>query len=214
MSVVGLLGGTFNPVHNGHLQLAEGALIEGGLDSIMFIPAAHPPHKGEFNIIAVQHRLRMLQLAVSGYEYYHVSTLELDRSHPSYTIHTLNTLRDITEIDTVYHFIIGGDAFLEIETWFHWQEVIHTTNFMLAHRSGHAHDDVEILLVRNGFAPLDDDQKIWKHHQYGNVVRFLICQIDDISSSDIRKLRSSKKPWNHLVPNSVGRYIVNNSLYC
>lgn len=214
MSVVGLFGGTFNPVHNGHLQLADGALTEGGMDSIMFIPAARPPHKGDSDIIAVQHRLKMLQLAICGYKHYSVSRLELDRPYPSYTIHTLKNLREVNEIDTVYHFIIGADAFLEIETWYQWQEVIHTTNFMLAQRSGHTHDDIEHLLGRNGFVPIGDDKKIWKHHDYGNKIRFLSRQIDDISSSDIRKLRATKKSWKHLLPKSVGLYIENNSLYC
>jgi nicotinate-nucleotide adenylyltransferase len=214
MAVVGLLGGTFNPVHNGHLQLAESALTEGGMDSIMFIPAAQPPHKGDCHIIAVQHRLKMLQLAISGNTHYSICGLELDRTQPSYTIHTLNNLRDRAGTDTVYHFIIGTDAFLEIETWFHWQEVIHTTNFMLAQRSGHAYADVADLLERNGFVFIEADQKIWKHRYRGNIVKFLSGLIDDVSSSDIRKLRSAKKTWKHLVPHSVGLYIENNSLYC
>jgi len=213
MIEVGLLGGTFDPVHNGHLQLAEKVLNEYRLEKILFIPAARPPHKSSTVITDIEHRLVMLRSALAGESRYEVSEIELGRPEPSYTFDTLQRLQEQSGGNVTYHFIIGHDAFLEIETWYRWQKVIASSHFIIAVRPGYPFDGIEELLLRNGFEPAHPDHKIWVHSETASRIRIMSRNIVDISSTKIRNRIANTQPWLSFVPGKVGQYISNTGLY-
>jgi len=117
MQKIGLLGGTFDPVHNGHLLLGERVLETYRFDKLLFIPAANPPHKNEAVVCDVGHRLQMLKLAIAGKRRFELSEIEISREKVSYTFDTIQELKRQNGGRVLYHFIIGFDALSEIETW-------------------------------------------------------------------------------------------------
>lgn len=212
MQKVGLLGGTFDPVHNGHLQLGDRVLENYNLDKILFIPASTPPHKNEA-VSAVGHRLQMLKLAISGNRRFDFSEIEISRQKVSYTFDTIQELKSCGGTGVLYHFIIGYDALSEIETWYRWQDLLVVTNFIVAVRPGFSLKEIEQLLERNGFSPEDGGADRWIGEQTGNEILFLAGEIADISSTEIRSRIASRKPWADLVPPLVADYIISNRLY-
>lgn len=212
MQKIGLLGGTFDPVHNGHLQLGDRVLEDYNLDKILFIPASTPPHKNEA-VSAVGHRLQMLKLAISGNRRFDFSEIEISRQKVSYTFDTIQELKSCGGTGVLYHFIIGYDALSEIETWYRWQDLLVVTNFIVAVRPGFSLKEIEQLLERNGFSPEDGGADRWIGEQTGNEILFLAGQIADISSTEIRSRIASRKPWADLVPPLVADYIISNRLY-
>lgn len=213
MNQIGLLGGTFDPVHNGHLQLAQIVLDSVGLDQVLFIPAAHPPHKNESIVSSSTHRLAMLRLALMGKTGMEISDIEMGRRGMSYTFDTLEELKQAARKRTQYHFIIGSDAIADIATWHRWQELLVSINFVVAVRPGFSLKEIEVLLGRNGFRPEKDSRKRWIHKQWGNEMFFLADETVDISSTDIRSRICSGRDWKHLVPEKVAGYIHDNHLY-
>jgi nicotinate-nucleotide adenylyltransferase len=212
MQKIGLLGGTFDPVHNGHLQLGDRVLENYNLDKILFIPASTPPHKNEA-VSAVGHRLQMLKLAISGNRRFDYSEIEISRQKVSYTFDTIQELKSCGGTEVLYHFIIGYDALSEIETWYRWQDLLVVTNFIVAVRPGFSLKEIEQLLERNGFSPEDGGADRWIGEQTGNEILFLAGEIADISSTEIRSRIASRKPWADLVPPLVADYIISNRLY-
>jgi nicotinate-nucleotide adenylyltransferase len=212
MQKIGLLGGTFDPVHNGHLQLGDRVLENYNLDKILFIPASTPPHKNEA-VSAVGHRLQMLKLAISGNRRFDFSEIEISRQKVSYTFDTIQELKSSGGTGVLYHFIIGYDALSEIETWYRWQDLLVVTNFIVAVRPGFSLKEIEQLLERNGFSPEDGGADRWIGEQTGNEILFLAGEIADISSTEIRSRIASRKPWADLVPPLVADYIISNRLY-
>lgn len=212
MQKIGLLGGTFDPVHNGHLQLGDRVLENYNLDKILFIPASTPPHKNEA-VSAVGHRLQMLKLAISGNRRFDFSEIEISRQKVSYTFDTIQELKSCGGTEVLYHFIIGYDALSEIETWYRWQDLLVVTNFIVAVRPGFSLKEIEQLLERNGFSPEDGGADRWIGEQTGNEILFLAGEIADISSTEIRSRIASRKPWADLVPPLVADYIISNRLY-
>lgn len=212
MQKIGLLGGTFDPVHNGHLQLGDRVLENYNLDKILFIPASTPPHKNEA-VSAVGHRLQMLKLAISGNRRFDYSEIEISRQKVSYTFDTIQELKSSGGTEVLYHFIIGYDALSEIETWYRWQDLLVVTNFIVAVRPGFSLKEIEQLLERNGFSPEDGGADRWIGEQTGNEILFLAGEIADISSTEIRSRIASRKPWADLVPPLVADYIISNRLY-
>ncbi len=212
MQKIGLLGGTFDPVHNGHLQLGDRVLENYNLDKILFIPASTPPHKNEA-VSAVGHRLQMLKLAISGNRRFDFSEIEISRQKVSYTFDTIQELKSSGGTGVLYHFIIGYDALSEIETWYRWQDLLVVTNFIVAVRPGFSLKEIEQLLERNGFSPKDGGADRWIGEQTGNEILFLAGEITDISSTEIRSRIASRKPWADLVPPLVADYIISNQLY-
>lgn len=213
MAPVGLLGGTFDPVHNGHLQLASLVLKKYRVKTILFIPAAHPPHKDEHRVCDIDHRLNMLRLATDAYQHFAISEIETARNSLSYTIDTIEELRKATGENTVYYFILGFDALAEIETWHRWQELLFRTNFIVAVRPGYSLSEVEQLLERNGFYPDRSRDDRWVCDSSGNEVLFLREATVDISSTTIRRRIAKDDEWQSLVPPEVADYITRNNLY-
>jgi len=132
---IALFGGTFDPIHIAHLRIAEEAAKRFALDEVLFVPAAHPPHKRARGLTAYEDRLRMVELACAPYPKFSASRLEEGKER-SYTIDTLERLRKELQPDDRLFFLIGSDAFDELETWKGWQQVIALTEFIVAARPG------------------------------------------------------------------------------
>ncbi|MEE4314592.1 MAG: nicotinate (nicotinamide) nucleotide adenylyltransferase, partial [Desulfofustis sp.] len=153
MHITGLLGGTFDPVHNGHLQLAQAVLTRSAVDQVLFIPAASPPHKTDSALCPIEHRLEMVRRAIRRLQRCAISEREAFPGRPSYTIDTLQSLRADSHGERTFVFIIGGDAFLEIETWHRWPELLASTDFIVAVRRGSSLQELITVLDHHGFHP-------------------------------------------------------------
>jgi nicotinate-nucleotide adenylyltransferase len=133
---LGLFGGTFDPIHNAHLSLAREAADSCALDQVWFIPNAVPPHKSHGPVATWQQRFRMVDLACQSDSRFHASRLE-EANRRSYTVYTLQTVRKQLSIDDELFFLIGADAFAEIESWYRKEEVFQMVTFIVLSRPGH-----------------------------------------------------------------------------
>ncbi|MDD5505884.1 MAG: nicotinate-nucleotide adenylyltransferase [Candidatus Omnitrophica bacterium] len=185
---IGILGGTFNPVHIGHLILAEEAREKLGLDKIVFIPTALPPHKDSLNIALADKRLKMLKLAIKGNKYFTVSDIEIKRKGRSYTIDTLKELKQKYSRDELY-FIIGSDLLKYLNEWKDLNEIIKMVKFVAATRPGY---------------PLE---------QIPQYIKTLAIRAVDVSGFEVRGCVQENKSFRYLVPEAVFNYINRNNLY-
>lgn len=190
-----LFQGTFNPPHNGHLQVAKFVLQTCNFDRIIFIPAAKPPHK-TLNENEALHRLNMTKLLVKDYPCFYVSDIEFHRKTLSYTYITIQELYKKENLTEKPYFIIGDDAFLKIESWYHSSELKDLINF--------------IVLPRDN----DYDEKKYKElkEKGYNYKRLNMPEID-ISSTQIRELCQKRLPLNNLTSKEVEKYIYEHNLY-
>lgn len=133
---VALFGGTFDPIHSAHLTVAREAAHAYALDRVLLIPAAHPPHKPNDQLASYEDRFRMVELACQGDRLLEASNLE-DHAGKSYSIDTIERARKILPPDGQLFFLIGADAFHEIETWHRWQDVVAAVEFIVVTRPGH-----------------------------------------------------------------------------
>ena len=133
---IAIFGGTFDPVHTGHLEVAREAVRYCRLDRVMFVPASHPPHKGGAAVAPYEDRVRMLELACAGERRFEVCRLE-EGERVSYSIHTIEKVRDRLAPGDELFFLIGADAFAEVTTWYRWEEVVRLATFIVASRPGH-----------------------------------------------------------------------------
>ena len=196
---VGIMGGTFDPIHNGHLVTAEAVRDVLNLDDVMFIPSARPPHKFGKQITAAEHRLAMTILATCSNESFHVSTIEIMRNGPSYAVDTIDALKNDFDAGTEFYFILGADAALELSTWHNAQELIEKCTFIAATRQG---TDIDVKSVEAEFGKSGR----------GHIQRVETPKIE-ISSTDIRDKIKSGRSIKYLVPDSVEAYIYKERLY-
>lgn len=131
-----IFGGTFDPIHNAHLSIARSAAYHFGLDRVLFVPASHPPHKAGATHAPYEDRVRMVELACAGEPRFEVSRLEED-TRRSYSIDTIEKLRAHLSPGDELFFLIGADAFAEIETWRRWRDVAAAVRFLVVSRPGH-----------------------------------------------------------------------------
>jgi nicotinate-nucleotide adenylyltransferase len=195
---LGILGGTFDPIHHGHLFAAEAARHQLRLDQVLFVPAGSPPHKPSKPISAAEHRLRMVELGIRGKPYLAISRVDVDRHGPCYTVETLRLLRTEWGPDCGFFFIEGADSFAEILTWYQPQRLIELCELAVVGRPG-----VEIDLTR------------LEQHLPGlaDRVHWVSMPRLEISSSDLRARVRSGRPISYLVPRAVEAYIVAQRLY-
>jgi len=196
----GILGGTFDPVHNGHLQLAKSALDELQLDMVVLMVAPDPPHKKDREITGMYHRLEMTRGAVEGLEGIECSMYEATLPVPSYTAQTLEHLRGDFQ-DTDFYFIVGEDSLDAIETWYHPEKVMKLATLVVARRK--EEDDDKTV----------EEQADHLREKFGAKIIELRMDMIDISSTQIRKMVADGEDISALVPASVDEYIKQNGLY-
>lgn len=212
MHKIGLLGGTFDPVHRGHLQLARAAMQEAQLEKVIMIPAAGPPHKDNAGITPFHHRLEMLRLAVEDEVDIELSSIEGDLPRPSFTVDTVRLFQKGAEKGTVFYFIIGLDAFVEILSWKSCKELLSMVALLVARRKGFGDEkDLEDIRLTLGYK---ESGNIWisndgKLHE----IMFLDADISELSSSSVRKLLAGQCVDVSGLPDDVRKYIRKNNLY-
>lgn len=211
---IGLFGGTFDPIHWGHLRSAEEVSETYGLDRVYFIPASIPPHKRGKTTTPAKDRLQMVRLAVARNPRFTVSTIELKRPGPSYSIDTIREFASqLSKRDSLY-FIIGLDAFLEIGTWKDFAEIFTLCNFIVTSRPGSRENDPlkgAGVAVKKLFC--HDPIKGNYRHQSGNRVYFIELTDIAISASEIRALVRKGQSIRYLLPSLVERFIKRRRLY-
>jgi len=218
MQKIGLLGGTFDPVHNGHLAVANHVLLTLALDTIWFIPASQPPHKdGHGNgleISSFAHRAAMLERAISQNPSFSISDIEAKRSAPSYSIDTIHILQQQTGPQADLYFIIGADAFLEIDTWKRFQELPTLVNFVVISRPGYPPDKVGDV-IRHNFSDytFDPAHETWSSRHCKGLFILQHMEPVPISSTEIRKKIRRGEDIADLVPQQVKDYIKKQKLY-
>lgn len=198
---VGLLGGSFNPVHMGHLILAQDAMEQAGLDEMIFIPCAVPAHKDPGSLISFEHRFSMLELAVEDNPDFSVSDIENLRAGVSYTIDTIRHLKQMHP-DAEFHFIIGSDSLPELQTWMKIYELLEECCFVIMARPGFKASEMtkERINLRDPWPARLLEQVVTGHEV-------------EISSTDIRMRVAEGMSIRYLVPPAVEMYIYEHSLF-
>lgn len=196
---LGIIGGTFDPVHFGHLIAAECARAEFGLDRVIFIPAKIPPHKDTRGILDEDKRYHMVDLAVRNNPAFEVSDLELKRGGVSYTIDTIEHYQKAYPGGSIY-FIMGLDSLFILDTWKDIECLANMCRFIIVTRPGYN---------------IHDEEKLWDRlpNVFWRQANFIPIPGLDISSSDIRERISQGKPIRYMLPEMVERYIRDNHLY-
>ena len=199
MEKIGLLGGSFNPVHPGHLLLAESARDQYGLDKVLFIPAGNNPFKEMDKEIDRRHRLKMVELATRSNPYFEVLSIEIDRPGMTYTVDTIEQIKQ-TYPESAFYFITGADIMFEITLWKGAPELLASVNFITTFRPGYSHNKLD--------ARIEELQEI-----YGARIYKLFTSEMDIASSDIRGRVKNGYSIKYLLPETVEQYIIENQLY-
>ncbi len=194
---IGLYGGAFNPVHNGHLALAEHFKNALELERLIFIPTHVPPHKSGDGLVSGEHRINMLSLALSGLEYCSVSDIEFRREGKSYTYDTVCELKKIYP-DDEFFLIVGADQYFDFQKWYRADDILRQVTVCSAARENNQYR--QMLEYKS------------KHDNMQNTV---VCNFDvtEISSSKIRNMIITGQSVSEFVPDSVLRYIKENNLY-
>ena len=208
---LGVLGGTFDPIHVGHLDAAEAAHRALDLTEVLFVPSHDPPHRPADPHAAAAHRFAMVALAINGCPAYRVSDVELQRGGHSYTADTLRSLHAAGWEASQIFFILGADAFAEIATWYEFPAVLDAAHFAVVARPGTTIEQAAARTpglgarIRPGAASLD------RGPETGIVLVEALTR--DVSSTTIRTHLAAGQPIDHLVPSSVARHIAAHHLY-
>jgi nicotinate-nucleotide adenylyltransferase len=211
-TVIGLLGGTFNPIHFGHLRMAQELAQSLSLDEVRFIPAANPPHKVAPSVSATD-RAEMVKLGIADNTTFKFDDSELRRSGASYMVDTLQSLRAELSDETSLVLFMGSDAFTEFNRWHHWEEIINLCHIALVERP-----------TAINAAPLPQALKSFLHNHHTNNINdlhhtsagYVIMQAItalDISSTAIRNQLAAKQSARYLMPDNVIDYIKSHQLY-
>jgi len=185
---IGILGGTFNPIHAGHLILAEEAREKLNLDKIIFMPTFLPPHKDKSDIASAQDRYKMIKIAIEGNNHFAVSDLEIKRQGQSYTIDTVRAFKNLHPKDELY-FITGSDLLKYLAEWKDLEEILKIVKFVVATRPGYALDRIP------------------------DYISTVSIRAVDISGFEVREASKADKSFRYLVPEGVYNYIIKRKLY-
>lgn len=208
------MGGTFNPVHLGHLRAAEEVAESLQLAQVIFMPAAKPPHKSAVGLVSFNHRWRMLELALSGNPLFVLSDLEHQRPGKSYSVETLSHLSNQYGGAEELYFVLGLDAFLELPTWKDYRELFNLCHFVVVARPGFAPESLEAMLKTQVDDSYSFDSEIQGYvHANRYVVFYREITLLDISSSNIRNLLARGSSVRYLLPENVEQYISRQGLY-
>lgn len=200
MAKIGIMGGTFDPIHNGHLLLGRQAYQEYRLDQVWFMPCGQPPHKKDHKITEADKRCEMTELAIANNPNFILSKIEANRKGNTYTAQTLDILHKEYPEHTFY-FIIGADSLFEIGGWYKPELILHSATLLVANRS---YDKAGLSVV---------DQIRLLKKVYGAKICLLHCERIDISSADLRHMYANGESLAPYVPESVENYIRLHHLY-
>lgn len=197
---IGIFGGTFDPVHLGHIGLAADAKKEAGLDKVIFVPAKLQPFKLDKRISSGKDRIAMLNEALLDIEGLEVSSYELDSGGVSYTYLTIRAMKEKFGVSAKIYFIMGSDSFMKIESWRNSDELLTGCSYIIGTRPGSDQDLLEQCMER-------------VRNRYGTEIIKISNVRLDISSTEIRHRLDSGTSCSDLIPDSVERYIIKNGLY-
>ncbi|HZV82257.1 MAG TPA: nicotinate-nucleotide adenylyltransferase [Geobacteraceae bacterium] len=210
---LGIIGGTFNPIHLAHLRIAEEVRDRLTLDRVIFIPAARPPHKEPNDYLVFEHRLAMVELAIEDNPGFSVSSLEEELGGTSYSVHTLTELRSLYPGDELY-FIIGSDSYRDISSWYRYAEIFSLSNLAVVERPGAEIADLRSPLpVAMATEFCYDSDALRLTHRSGFSVYYLAGIPLAISSSEIRRLARKGCSLRYLLPEKVAGYIEEKRIY-
>jgi len=209
----GILGGTFDPIHLGHCRLAEETGEDLKLERVFLIPAATPPHKEGKPVTSFQHRLEMTRIAAQGSPRFEALDLEGRRQGVSYSIDTLRALHEQFKPDAEFFFILGMDAFLEIDTWKEYDRLFDYAHFVVIDRPGFGLQRLEAFLQSLGVRFKKEGEEGPFVAPSGYTIAGRKATLMDISSTMIREKASAGKSFRFLVPEAVRSYITENGLY-
>lgn len=199
---IGLLGGTFDPVHYAHLAIAEEVYVALKLTRVLFVLAGQPPHKQGETITPVQQRLAMLEMAIAGNAHFALSLVDVQRDGPSYTVDTLRLLRQEWGARAEFFFIIGGDSLEDLPDWYKPAEILAQTRL--------------VALMRPGYTEISDERRARLEARLPALKQRLIVLEGprmDISSTELRRRVASGRPIRYQVPEAVEAYILKEGLY-
>ena len=210
---LGIFGGTFDPVHFGHLRLAEEAIGQLGLNGVRWIPAGQPPHRGTPEVTARQ-RLEMVLRSTEKNARFSVDPAEVEADAPSYTVHTLERLRTELGAGQSLVLLVGADAFAGLSTWHRWRDIFSLAHIAISHRPGFP---VEVGSLPHELATEFNDRRLLdtsglREMPAGGVATFAMTQLV-ISATQIRKLLANGLSARYLLPDTVLDYIDRHSLY-
>ncbi len=212
---IGIFGGTFNPIHMGHLKAARRVQRKYLLKNVLFIPSYIPPHKESIEIASPIHRLKMVELALASYPQFIPSSIEIDAREKSYSIITLRKIKKLFP-KTLILFILGIDAFLEIDTWKDYHQVLKQCFFVVISRPGYRLQDARRVIegkYKERMAEVLEDEEI-REDMFTSYKIFLFPMDSlDLSSTEIREKIKRGDSVKGMVPKTVEIYIDKNSLY-
>jgi nicotinate-nucleotide adenylyltransferase len=199
---IGLLGGTFDPIHYGHLVIAEEVVAVLHLDEMVFIPAGQPPHKSGDSVTAVEHRVAMLELAIASNSYFAISLVDVKRSGPSYTVETLQRLREEWGTNVALYFVIGWDSLEELPLWYDPIGILEQLTYLVAVR-------------RPGYVEEPGYIEQLEARLPGIKQRLLVIPVPQlaISATELRQRVAEGRPIKYQTPEAVERYITEHNLY-
>lgn len=195
---VGVLGGTFDPIHHGHLAAAEEARVKLGLDKVLFVVANIPPHKQNEPVTPAPHRLAMVELALSSNPYFEISRIDMERPGPSYTVDTVSLLQKELGTEVEIYFIMGLDSLWQLPTWKDPQRLIQLSRLVAVNRPGYAVDLGEL------------EEKVPGISQRTQI---MATPEVDVSASDLQERVRDGLPIKYQVPPAVEEYIYAHNLY-
>lgn len=198
MRRIGVIGGTFDPIHYGHLAAAEEARVKMDLERVLFVVAGVPPHKLDEEITPVEHRLAIVSLAIASNTHFEISRVDVDRPGPSYTVDTISTLQKRWGQDTEICFIMGLDSLVELPTWHQPKRLIQSCRLVAVSRPG---VEIEIAELEASVPGISSRVEIIDMPEM------------DISSTELQQRVRDGLPIKYQVPEEVERYIMEHELY-
>ena len=217
---IGILGGSFNPIHNGHLHIANYTYTTLGLNHIIFIPTGDPPHKPSTSLAPAHHRLEMVKLATESFKHFVVDNREAVATTVSYSVDTVTRLKKEFPSGTELGFIIGLDAFLEFPSWKQAAHLLEICQIIVCSRPGVAFTQLQSMRLlpptpRNSLQSLDQQHtpRLDIGLSSGNVMTLLSVPPCEVSASQIREQVALHRPIGHWLPPSVESYIIQHQVY-